>query len=94
MLMNQTLNGLGIGADEYVLAVDAQQGVLLRSEARLHAHPFKVIEMTEVAFDVDIPADTFALVLPAGETFEDTAMPRSRAKQRRRPLMHLRRRSD
>jgi hypothetical protein len=60
-----------VGADEYMLSVDAEQGVLLRTEAR--EQPFKVIEMTEVEFDVDLPPGTFKIDLPNGETFEDVS---------------------
>jgi outer membrane lipoprotein-sorting protein len=64
---------LGIGADDYMMSVDAERGVLLRSEARLREQPFTVIEMTEVQFDVDLPPETFTIDLPDGETFEDVS---------------------
>jgi outer membrane lipoprotein-sorting protein len=72
------LHELGIGADDYLLSVDAERGVVLRSEARFRDQPFTVIEMTEVAFDADLPAETFTVVLPEGETFEDVSQ-RARA---------------
>jgi hypothetical protein len=53
------LHGLGSGADEYILLVDAERGVILRSEARLENRPFTIIAMTEVAFDRPLPAETF-----------------------------------
>ena len=67
------LHELGMGADDYMLIVDAERGVLLRTEARLREQPFIVIEMTEVEFDVDLPPETFKIDLPNGETFEDVS---------------------
>lgn len=67
------LNELGVGADDYLFSVDAERGVLLRSEARFGEQPFTVIEMTEIEFDADLPAETFTIVLPEGETFEDVS---------------------
>ncbi|HXF74097.1 MAG TPA: hypothetical protein VNO79_16005 [Actinomycetota bacterium] len=58
-------HGLGVGADEYRLVVDAERGVLLRSEAVLEGEPFRLLEVEEVAFDEDLPEGTFAP--PAGE---------------------------
>ena len=37
------LYGIGSGADEYRLLVDAERGVLLRSEALLSGEPFQVL---------------------------------------------------
>ena len=54
------LFGLGSGADDYLLSVDAERGVVLRSEARLRGKPFKVIEMTEIDFDLPLPPETFS----------------------------------
>jgi outer membrane lipoprotein-sorting protein len=67
------LHELGLGADEYMLSVDAERGVLLRTEARVREQPLIVIEMTEVEFDVDLPPETFKIDLPNGETFEDVS---------------------
>jgi outer membrane lipoprotein-sorting protein len=71
------VHGIGSGAEEYTLLVDAERGVLLRTEARLHGRPFLVLEMDQVAFDEELPAETFALTPPGGEEFE--AVPRSRS---------------
>ena len=60
-LMTRSLHPLGLGADEYLLALDAEQGVLLRSEARTAGAPFRVLEMTEIAFDANFDAQTFVL---------------------------------
>jgi hypothetical protein len=64
------LHRLGSGADEYDLVVDADRGFLLRAEARLRGAAFRVLEMTEVAVDEDIPADIFTPRAPEGEHFE------------------------
>ncbi len=60
-LMSRSLHPLGLGADEYLLALDAEQGVLLSSEARTAGAPFLVLEMTEIAFDATFDAQTFVL---------------------------------
>jgi outer membrane lipoprotein-sorting protein len=67
------LHELGVGADDYLVSVDAERGVALRSEARFREQPFRVIEMTEVEFDADLPPETFTVVLPEGEAFEDVS---------------------
>jgi hypothetical protein len=51
---------LGRGADEYVLLVDAEHGILLCSEARIQGVPFRITAMETVAFDEDLGDDTFA----------------------------------
>lgn len=71
------VHGIGSGAEEYALLVDVERGVLLRTEARLHGRPFLVLEMDQVAFDEELPAETFAPAPPGGEEFE--AVPRSRS---------------
>lgn len=72
------LHELGVGADDYLLAIDAQTGVVLSAEARLRELPFIVIEMTEVEFDIDLPPETFTVDLPEGEAFEDVSQRRPR----------------
>lgn len=57
------------GADEYELLVDAERGVILRSAARLDDEDFRVTELTEVAFDEELPPETFTFDLPPGEEF-------------------------
>jgi hypothetical protein len=52
-------HGLGTGANEYALLVDAERGILLRSEARLGGQPFRILEVESVAFDVELPGGTF-----------------------------------
>lgn|GEM_PF-2496883 len=80
------LHELGVGADDYVLSVDAERGVILRAEARLREQPFIVVEMTEVAFDVDLPAETFTIELPDGQRFEDVSKGGNAHWRRRRRL--------
>jgi outer membrane lipoprotein-sorting protein len=67
------LQELGVGADDYMVSVDAERGVVLRIAARLGEQPFAVIEMTEVEFDADLPPEIFSIDLPDGETFEDVS---------------------
>jgi outer membrane lipoprotein-sorting protein len=55
------------------IGVDAERGVAVRIEARFREQPFTVIEMTEVEFDADLPTETFTIVLPEGESFEDVS---------------------
>lgn len=57
--------GVGAGADEVELALDAERGALLRAEARLGSEPFHRLEVTDIAFG-PIPAETFRPVLPPG----------------------------
>jgi hypothetical protein len=82
---DHALHELGVGADDYLLSIDAATGVVLSAEARLREQPFIVIAMTEVAFDIDLPPETFTIELPEGETFEDVS-------QRRNPKWRPRRR--
>ena len=67
------LHELGVGADDYMLSIDAERGILLRTEARVREEPFTVIEMTEAEFDVDLPPETFKIDLPNGESFKDVS---------------------
>jgi outer membrane lipoprotein-sorting protein len=55
------LASLGAGADEYLLGVDAERGVLLRTEARLDGAAFRVAAVQQVAYDETIAADVFRL---------------------------------
>jgi hypothetical protein len=63
------LRDLGIGADNYELLIDAERGFLLRSEARLDGQPFRILEVTELGLDEDLPPHTFILDPPPGKTF-------------------------
>lgn len=64
-LMTKALHPFGLGADEYLFALDAEEGVLLRSEARTVGAPFLIIEMSEIAFNVSFAADAFVINPPA-----------------------------
>lgn len=64
-LTSNALHPLGLGADEYLLALDAEEGVLLRSEARTVGEPFRMIEMSDIAFNVPFAADSFVIKPPA-----------------------------
>jgi outer membrane lipoprotein-sorting protein len=54
------------GAEEVLLAVDAERGLLLRREARLAGEPFSVGEFVEIAFDEELDDDLFVFVPPDG----------------------------
>ena len=58
---------LGAGADELLLEVDAEKGVLLRVESRRGGEPFCLFEAEEVAFDTPHPPKTFVYEAPPGE---------------------------
>ena len=62
---------LGKGADEYRLYIDAERGIVLRSEARLEGQPFRVIEMEQISFDERLPDETFTLELPPDSSFKN-----------------------
>jgi outer membrane lipoprotein-sorting protein len=57
----------GEGADELRLEVDAQQGALLRIEARLGGQPYAIYEALEVAFGERFADDVFEFTPPEGE---------------------------
>jgi hypothetical protein len=56
-----------VGADELLLDVDAERGVLLRIETRLDGRPLLVSEVAEVAFDEALADDVFEFRPPPGE---------------------------
>jgi hypothetical protein len=56
-----------MGADELLLDVDAERGMLLRTECRFERQPMSVTEVVEVAFDEQIPESTFVFTPPSGE---------------------------
>ena len=60
-----TVFRVGPGADVVELAIDAERGALLRSEAFLDTEPFHRLEVTRIAFG-PIPPETFLLELPEG----------------------------
>ncbi len=64
------LHALGSGADEYDVVVDAERGFLLRAEARLGGRPFRVLEMSDVVVDAELPEGILTPEAPAGEHFE------------------------
>ena len=52
-------HGLSPGADRYLLCVDAERGVLLRTEAVLGGDPYAVTEVTAISFDEELPDERF-----------------------------------
>jgi hypothetical protein len=56
------LHGLMVGdADYVVMSVDAERGVLLRTEAWFNGKIYRVVEMTQVGFDEEFTAETFEI---------------------------------
>jgi len=55
------------GADDYLLSVDAEVGVILRLASRLGGEEFAVFEMVDLAFDEAFAEGTFRLELPGVE---------------------------
>ena len=61
------LHQLGLGADRYTLAVDAERGVLLDAVALRHGEPFHEVTAVSISFDEPIADERFVFVPPAGE---------------------------
>jgi outer membrane lipoprotein-sorting protein len=55
------------GADELLLDVDAQRGMLLRIESRFEREPIALSEVVEIAFDEAFDDATFVFTPPPGE---------------------------
>ncbi len=56
------LHGLVIGdVDEIELSVDRERGVILRATSWFGGSPCRIIEMTEVTFDEELPVATFEI---------------------------------
>jgi hypothetical protein len=56
------LHGLVVGdPDDLLLSIDHERGVVLRTEARLQGATYRIVEMTQVAFDKDFPPETFEI---------------------------------
>lgn len=64
------LHRLGAEAEEYELAVDLETGTLLRVEARFRGEPFLIGEAEVVAFDEELPPQTFVFTPPKGEEIQ------------------------
>jgi hypothetical protein len=52
------------GATDHLLLVDAEVGTILRVAARLEGREFRVAEITEVAYDEEVPEETSGLNYP------------------------------
>ena len=85
-------HGLGLGADEYELVVDADTGVMLRIESRADGAPFRVVEVEEFASDEPSDPAVFEVHPPDGSAFVDVDTV-WRARRGRRPGFFARRRS-
>jgi len=51
----------------YLLTVDAERGVLLRTEARQARLAYRIVEMDEVSFDEDFGPEVFEIHPPEGQ---------------------------
>jgi outer membrane lipoprotein-sorting protein len=56
-----------LGADELLLEMDLERGVLLRTEVRRAGEAFRVYEAEDVEFDATHPPQTFSFEPPRGE---------------------------
>ncbi len=63
------------GADHYELLVDAERGILLRSNALMDGQAFAGDEIVSVTFDEPAPDDTFTFVPPPGTKRRSTDPP-------------------
>ena len=52
------------GADDYLMSVDAEVGVILRLASRLRGEECDSFEVTDIGFDETFPEDVFVLDLP------------------------------
>lgn len=70
---------LDLGAEAYELVVDAERGILLRTEAFAGGEPFSVVEVVDIAFDEKPPRRTFTFAPPDGEIVRPVQSPLQRA---------------
>jgi hypothetical protein len=59
----------GEGADDHLLSVDVEIGIILRLASHLGGEEYDVLEIAEIAFDEGFAEGTFRLELP-GVAFE------------------------
>jgi hypothetical protein len=72
------LGSLGFGADEYLLALDGDGGLLLRSEARFGGKPFCIIEATELAINEQFGPEIFSVAVGSDQKFDNRPLKRRR----------------
>jgi hypothetical protein len=66
------VHGLVIGdPDQLQLSVDEERGVILRTQAWIEDRLYRMVEMTEVAFDERLSSDTFAIEPLPGQSWAD-----------------------
>lgn len=58
------------GADRFEFLVDAEKGVLLKAQGWIDGELMASVEVTDVAFDIPIPADVFTFTPPPGTPVE------------------------
>lgn len=66
------INGLMIGdADDLLVSVDRERGVLLRVISRFNGSAYRIIEMTDVGFDEEFPPSTFEIEPLPGQRWRE-----------------------
>jgi hypothetical protein len=63
---NELYELLACDPDELVVTIDSERGVLLRSEESIDGVVYRIVEMTSVEFDIEIPDAVFTLGMPTG----------------------------
>ena len=66
---------LSFGADEHLLLVHPERGVLLRAQSFFEGQELSTLEVTSIEFDVELPAETFVFVPPKGVSVRDARSP-------------------
>jgi hypothetical protein len=64
------------GADAHELLVDAERGVLLRLVSFIEGEQFALSELEQVAFDEQLPPETFVFRAPPGVEVRPWSRPR------------------
>lgn len=77
------LHQLGVGADQYILDIDRERGIILHAVALANREPSRTTAAVAVAFDKPIDPKMFVFRPPAGERIRPV---RERACPRRLPL--------
>jgi hypothetical protein len=61
------------GGTEHELVVDLERGVLLRLQTRFDGVPFRVLEVEQIAFDIEMPTSTWDVEAPDGRPAQPLA---------------------
>ncbi len=68
-------DSLSFGADEHLMLVHPERGVLLRVQSLYEGQELATLEVTSIEFDVELPPETFVFVPPEGVTVRDARSP-------------------